>query len=99
MGRYIENREGAEIPTLDNHQAYINNWIEQIRKDPEVLMKAIKEADKAAIYMEYKAEIISEQDFKKEMHLGEPKEAEEEKTAEKELETAEDKEQVEEAEM
>ena len=99
MGRYIENREGAEIPTLDNHQAYINNWIEQIRKDPEVLMKAIKEADKAAIYMEYKAEIILEQDFKKEMHLGEPKEAEEEKTAEKELETAEDKEQAEEAEM
>lgn len=48
---------------IDNHKAYVQNWVSVIREKPEALVKAIEEAEKAASYMEYKAELIPEQEF------------------------------------
>lgn len=50
---------------LDNHKAYIQSWIKSIREKPEMLVKAIAEAEKAAAYMEYKAELIPEHEYRK----------------------------------
>lgn len=43
---------GISVNGMDNHQAYINGWIEEIEKSPEVLIKAISKAEEAANYME-----------------------------------------------
>lgn len=43
---------GISVKGMDNHQAYINGWIEEIEKSPEVLIKAISKAEEAANYME-----------------------------------------------
>lgn len=43
---------GISVNGMDNHQAYINGWIEDIEKSPEVLTKAISKAEEAANYME-----------------------------------------------
>jgi antirestriction protein ArdC len=48
----------------DNHKAYVKSWCQHIRKDPDVLLKAIAEAEKACNYMEYKAELITEAEYK-----------------------------------
>ena len=45
---------------IENHQAYVNGWIEAIEKSPEVLSKAIKYAEEATAYMEEKAGISEE---------------------------------------
>lgn len=37
---------------FENHKAYVQSWISQIKDKPEVLMKAIKEAEKASDYLE-----------------------------------------------
>lgn len=41
-----------EDMNMDNHKAYVNSWIESIKDDPEVLMKAISQANDAADYMQ-----------------------------------------------
>ena len=41
-----------EDMNIDNHKAYVNSWIESIKDDPEVLMKAISQANDAADYMQ-----------------------------------------------
>lgn len=59
----------SELPTtqtpehIKNHKAYIQSWIQSIKEKPEVLMSAIKEAEKAANYLEYHAGLISEKEF------------------------------------
>lgn len=50
---------------IDNHKAYVQSWIGAIREKPETLMKAIKDAQAAANYMDYKAGLISEKDYEK----------------------------------
>lgn len=57
-----------EIPQLDedlnNHKAYVQSWVSAIREKPESLVKAIVEAEKTAAYMEYKAELIPEVEYR-----------------------------------
>lgn len=48
---------------LENHKAYVQSWIQAIRKKPESLAKAIKEAQNAAAYMELKAGLITEKEY------------------------------------
>jgi len=48
---------------IDNHKAYIQSWIQEISKKPETLINAIKDADKAADYMEAYAHIISLEEY------------------------------------
>ena len=57
----------GEIPSshLNNHKAYVQSWIKAIREKPETLMKAIKEAQTAASYMDWKAGLITELEYLK----------------------------------
>ena len=50
---------------IDNHKAYVQSWIQSIREKPDILIHAIKDAQAAANYMDYKAELITEQEYKK----------------------------------
>lgn len=50
---------------LDNHKAYVQSWIEAIKEKPETLVRAIKDAQLAANFMDYKAGIISKEEFDK----------------------------------
>ena len=45
---------------IRNHKAYVENWVSGIRKKPDILIKAIRDADTAA-----KAGLLPEQDFEK----------------------------------
>lgn len=68
---------------FENNEAYVQSWIQAIKDAPDVLVKAIKEAERASIYMEYQAKIITEEEYKKQQNLDEmlpkPKENPEEK--------------------
>lgn len=57
--------KGAESEHLKNHKAYVQSWISAIRNKPEMLTKAIKEAQTAARFMDWKAELITEAEYKK----------------------------------
>lgn len=50
---------------FENHKAYIQGWIDGIKEKPEVLMKAVKDAQRAADYLELKGGLISEAEYKK----------------------------------
>ncbi|MBR3402013.1 MAG: DUF1738 domain-containing protein [Parasporobacterium sp.] len=50
---------------LENHKAYVQSWIQTIRDKPETLVKAIRDAQAAASYMDYKAGLITEKDYEK----------------------------------
>ncbi len=49
---------------VDNHKAYVQSWIKAIKEKPETLMKAIREAENVANYMEYNAELINEKYYR-----------------------------------
>lgn len=63
MGASIE----GEVPPshLDNHKAYVQSWVRLVREKPETLMKAIKEAQTVASYMDWKAGLITELEYLK----------------------------------
>ncbi len=48
---------------IENHKAYVQNWISAIREKPETLAKAIAEAEKAACYMEQKAGLVTLKEY------------------------------------
>lgn len=48
---------------IDNHKAYVQSWIKAIQENPEVLVKAVQEAEKTASYMEYKAGLIQQEEY------------------------------------
>ena len=62
---------GAELqvePTaqhIENHKAYVQGWIEGIKQKPETLVRAIKDAQAAANYMDYTAGLINEAEYNK----------------------------------
>lgn len=58
---------GAEASPehIENHKAYVQSWIKEIRNKPESLIRAIKDAQQAADYMDMKAGLISEKDYVK----------------------------------
>lgn len=47
----------------ENHIAYVQGWSKSIKKDPEILIKAIRDAEAAADYLEYQAELIPESEY------------------------------------
>lgn len=49
---------------FENHKAYIASWIEGIKNKPEILARAIGDAQRAADYIELKAGILSENEYK-----------------------------------
>lgn len=48
---------------IDNHKAYVQGWIQEIKEKPDTLILAIRDASRAASYLEYHAEIITEQEY------------------------------------
>lgn len=54
---------GPDARHIENHKAYVQGWIQAIRDKPEVLVRAVKEAQAAANYMDWKAEIISDKEY------------------------------------
>lgn len=50
---------------IDNHKAYVQSWIQAIRDKPETLIRAIKDAQAAATYMDYKAGLITNKEYEK----------------------------------
>ena len=56
----------ASSAHLDNHKAYVQSWVQAIREKPETLIKAIRDAQGAANYMDWKAGLISEKEYEAE---------------------------------
>lgn len=50
---------------LENHKAYVQSWISSIREKPETLTQAIRQAERAACYMEYKAGLLPLSEYEK----------------------------------
>jgi antirestriction protein ArdC len=48
---------------IDNHKAYVQSWIQAIRDKPESLVKAIKDAQTAASFMDWKGGFITEKEY------------------------------------
>ena len=55
----------ASASHIDNHKAYVQSWIQAIREKPETLIKAIKAAQAAANYMDWKAGLITDKEYEK----------------------------------
>ena len=55
----------ASASHIDNHKAYVQSWIQAIREKPETLIKAIKDAQAAANYMDWKAGLITDKEYEK----------------------------------
>jgi antirestriction protein ArdC len=62
---------GSELTTqatpshIENHKAYVQSWIHAIREKPETLVKAIKDAQSAASFMDWKAGLITDVEYQK----------------------------------
>lgn len=56
---------GAEASPehIENHKAYVQSWVQEIRNKPDSLVRAIKDAQEAAGYMDMKAGLISEKEW------------------------------------
>lgn len=48
---------------IENHKAYVQSWVQEIRDKPDSLVRAIKDAQEAAGYMDMKAGLISEKEW------------------------------------
>ena len=48
---------------IDNHKAYVQSWIQAIRDKPETLIRAIKDAQSAAAFMDWKAGLITDKEY------------------------------------
>ena len=60
------NLDAAATPQhIDNHKAYVQSWIQAIRDKPETLIKAIKDAQAAAVFMDWKAGLITDMEYAK----------------------------------
>lgn len=53
----------ASPGNIRNHRAYVQNWITAIRSRPETLMRAIRDAQNAADYLDYMAGAVSREEY------------------------------------
>lgn len=61
MGFHLQTE--PEPQHIDNHKAYVQAWITAIREKPDTLVRAIKDAQTAATFMDWKAGLISDKDY------------------------------------
>lgn len=61
MSSYLEIDQDEKH--IENHKAHVQSWINVIREKPEALSQAIKQAERATAYMEYKAELIPKETY------------------------------------
>ena len=50
---------------IANHKAYVQAWVQGIRDRPETLVRAIRDAQGAATYLDWKAGLISDREYEK----------------------------------
>ena len=50
---------------LNTGKAYVQSWIQAIRDKPETLIRAIKDAQSAALFMDWKAGLITDMEYSK----------------------------------
>lgn len=50
---------------IENHKAYVREWITVIKNDPKKLVEAVKLAEQAANYLNYKGELITKEEYEK----------------------------------
>ena len=48
---------------LQNHKAYVQSWIQGIKEQPEALFRAVKDAEQAAVYLEYHGGLITLEEY------------------------------------
>lgn len=58
---------GQDTFHVDNHKAYVQSWIAAIREKPEMLGKAVMDAEKATAYMEHAAGLIPDREYEESM--------------------------------
>ena len=63
MSAELQTEMSAEH--IDNHKAYVQSWIQAISEKPDTLVRAIKDAQDAANYMDYQAGLITEKEYEK----------------------------------
>ena len=51
---------------LANHRAYVRSWIGAVREKPDTLIRAIRDAQAAAGYMDWKAGFLSDREYEEE---------------------------------
>lgn len=61
----VEFSAEATPEHIDNHKAYVQSWIEAIRDKPDSLIRAIKDAEAGANYMDLQAGLITEKGYEK----------------------------------
>ncbi len=61
----VNLNQTASAAHIDNHKAYVQSWIQAVRDKPETLIRAIKDAQSAASYMDWKAGLITDMDYAK----------------------------------
>lgn len=76
--RFMVFQTGQKENSLREHykwlKAYIQSWTKALSEKPEMLMKAIRDAEKAANYLEYHAEILSKEEYQETLTLHENEE-------------------------
>lgn len=63
MASNLSNVDLTAFNDFENNKAYIQNWIKVIKEKPDALIRAIKLAQEATDYMEYKSGIITEHEY------------------------------------
>lgn len=63
MGEHLHVVQTKEH--IENHKAYVQSWIKDIRDKPDVLIKAIRDAGSAADLLEYHAGILTKAEYQK----------------------------------
>ena len=53
----------ASTSHIENHKAYVQSWVQAIREKPETLIRAIRDAQAAANYMDWKAGLITDKEY------------------------------------
>ena len=56
---------------IENHKAYVQSWVQEIRDKPDSLVRAIKDAQEAAGYMDLMAGVIGKEEYEKVSEGGE----------------------------
>ncbi len=59
----IDIEQEQTVEHINNHKAYVGSWVKKIKDEPEVLVKAVKDAQNCAKYMDFKAGLITEQEY------------------------------------
>lgn len=66
MSENLKIEQGQEH--IENHKAYVQSWIKEIKEKPETLTRAISEAEKVTTFMEYHVGLIPQNEYEKVMN-------------------------------